>query len=136
MIKKDSNYKAGFPGKAGMGTMVVIVGAALLLLPAIVAYRTFSGAGGEALPLAAFASEPKAFAGNVYRLEARIDTLLGYEEGVGRLLLTREVATDKPVPVFVPSGIEGFSPNPGQIYRFHLKVDGDGTLQVERAGKR
>ncbi|WP_309398573.1 hypothetical protein [Cerasicoccus maritimus] len=118
-------------GKSVLFPVLVVAGLAILVLVGLMAYRNFAGGVSQPLPVAQFADNPKAFSGNQYELEGRIDTQLGYEAGVGRLLLTQDVATNEAVPLFVPSTIEDFSPNPGQIYRFALRVDGRGVLTVE-----
>lgn len=117
-------------GKAGIGAILAVVAVAIVALAAVVVVRGMAG-GGQPLPLLAITSEPKAFSGNTYQVEARIDTLLGYEDGVGRLLLTREIDSDLPAPLFIPAKLVDFSPNPGQVYRFQVRVDGDGVIMVD-----
>ncbi|GHC06558.1 hypothetical protein [Cerasicoccus arenae] len=122
------NYRSG---KSALVPVFVVAGLAILVLVGLMAYRNLAGGVSQPLPVAQFADNPKAFSGNQYELEGRIDTQLGYETGVGRLLLTQDVATNDSVPLFVPYGFEDFSPNPGQIYRFGLRVDERGVLTVE-----
>ena len=57
--------------------------------------------------------------------------MLGFEEGVGRVILTSSTMGERPVPLFVPMEMERFSLNPGQVFRFNLRVDGDGVLHIE-----
>ncbi|PDH30160.1 MAG: hypothetical protein CNE95_03480 [Puniceicoccaceae bacterium MED-G30] len=110
------------------------IGAVLLaasLLGGIVLLRQFSGGRQASLPESDFAEAPCNFSGNRYEYKGRIDRLLGYEAGVGRVLLTNSTNSESPVPLFIPEDLERFSPNPGQVFRFLLLVDGDGILHVE-----
>ena len=120
--------------KSGKSTFIAIASVfvvAVLILVGVTLSRNLLGGNAAMLPVSEFGKEPKAYAGNVYEFEGRIDTLLGFEEGVGRMILTRDLSTDKNVPLFVDAKLEGFSPNPGQIYRFQLSVDGQGVLVVD-----
>lgn len=112
----------------------LMIGAVLLavvLLGGIVLLRGMNGGAEAPLPEADFAEAPRNFSGNRYEYSGRIDRLLGFEEGVGRVILTSSTDGERPVPVFVPLALERFSPNPGQVFRFNLRVDGEGVLHVE-----
>lgn len=111
-----------------MGIVAVL---AVVVLLGIVLLRNIGGGNHAPLPVADFAQSPKNFSGNRYEFEGRIDRQLGFEEGVGRIILTQSVAEEAPVPLYVTAEHENFSPNPGQVYRFSLRVDGDGILNVE-----
>lgn len=91
---------------------------------------------GEPLPGAAYTETPGNFSGNRYTLDARIERQLGFREGVGRMILTRSTSDDRPIPLFAAASLDAFSPNPGQLYRFRVRVDGDGILNVESYEKR
>lgn len=122
-------------GKNHLLWMGGIAALAVLLLIGIVSLRGVGGGKYADLPVSEFASEPKNFSGNRYEYEGRIDRQLGFDEGVGRVILTKSVADEAPVPLFVASTHDGFSPNPGQVYRFYLRVDGEGILNVEEYEK-
>lgn len=127
------------PSRAGFGALPLVgavLGLAVLLLVGIVVFRSVTGSGLEPLPESALANSPKNFSGNRYLLEARIDRQLGFEEEVGRMILVASVASGVPIPLFVPAKMDTFSPSPGQVYRFALRVDGEGVLNVENYTKR
>ena len=118
-------------GKSPVKWIIGIAVLAVLALVVIVMSRSMTGGNYESVPVDQFAANPRAFAGNTYELEGRIETQLGYDERSGRILLTRDLATEFPVPILVPASIAEFSPNPGQIYRFELGVDRNGVLTVK-----
>lgn len=111
--------------------MGIVAALAIAVLVGIVLLRTIGGGKHALLPVADFAASPKNFSGNRYEFEGRIDRQLGFEEGVGRIILTQAVSDEAPVPLYVAAEHTNFSPNPGQVYRFSLRVDGDGILNVE-----
>ena len=85
----------------------------------------------EALPIDDFISTPKNFSGNSYALTARIDRQMGFEEGVGKIVLTRTIEdVESFIPLFVGVDIQGFNPSPGQLYEFTVRVDGNGLLNL------
>lgn len=118
-------------GKSALLLMGVVAVAAMLLLIGIVVVRNVGGGNHAPLPIAEFAQAPQNFSGNRYEYEGRIDRQLGFEEAVGRIILTQAVEGETPVPLYVAAEHDSFSPNPGQVYRFSLRVDGDGILNVE-----
>lgn len=122
------NSKSGKSPLLYMGIVAVL---AVVVLLGIVLLRNIGGGNHAPLPVADFAQSPKNYSGNRYEFEGRIDRQLGFEEGVGRIILTQSVAEEAPVPLYVAAEHENFSPNPGQVYRFSLRVDGDGILNVE-----
>ena len=124
-------YKESKSGKSPLLIMGGVGIAAVGLLVGIVVLRSFSGGTHAPLPVDDFAQTPKNFSGNRYEFEGRIDRQLGFEEGVGRIILTQSVESELPVPLYVAAEHANFSPNPGQVYRFSLRVDGDGILNVE-----
>lgn len=124
----DYNSKSGKSPLLWMGVVAALAVAALI---GIVLLRNVGGGNHAPLPVSEFAKSPKNFSGNRYEFEGRIDRQLGFEEGVGRVILTQSVSGDSPVPLYVAAEHENFSPNPGQVYRFSLRVDGDGILNVE-----
>ncbi|MGC6456601.1 MAG: hypothetical protein ACON39_07275 [Coraliomargaritaceae bacterium] len=119
------------PEKKPILWMLAAVVLAVVLLFGIVLMREANGGADAVLPEVEFAEAPRNFSGNRYEYNGRIDRLLGFEEGVGRVILTSSTNAERPVPLFVPVGLERFSPNPGQVFRFGLRVDGDGVLHVE-----
>ena len=125
---KNYNSKSG---KSPLLWMGVVAALAVVALIAIVLLRNTGGGKYAPLPVADFAQSPKNFSGNRYEFEGRIDRQLGFQEGVGRIILTQSVEGESPVPLYVAAEHENFSPNPGQVYRFSLRVDGDGILNVE-----
>ena len=118
-------------GKSALLLMGVVAVAAVLLLVGIVVVRNVGGGNHAPLPITEFAQAPQNFSGNRYEYEGRIDRQLGFEEAVGRIILTQAVEGESPVPLYVAAEHDSFSPNPGQVYRFSLRVDGDGILNVE-----
>lgn len=122
-------------GKSPLLWMGVVAVLAVLSLIGVVSLRGAGGGKYSSLPVADFATEPKNFSGNRYEYEGRIDRQLGFDEGVGRVILTKSVTDEAPVPLFVASTHDRFSPNPGQVYRFYLRVDGKGILNVEEYEK-
>lgn len=118
-------------GKSTLLWMGVVAVAAVLVLVGIVVVRNVGGGKYAPLPVAEFAQAPQNFSGNRYEYEGRINRQLGFEEAVGRIILTQSVAGEAPVPLYVAAEHDNFSPNPGQVYRFSLRVDGDGILNVE-----
>lgn len=125
---KNHNSKSG---KSPLLWMGIVAALAIAALVGIVLLRSIGGGNHAPLPLADFAESPKNFSGNRYEFEGRIDRQLGFEEGVGRIILTQSVTDEAPVPLYVAAEHENFSPNPRQVYRFSLRVDGDGILNVE-----
>jgi hypothetical protein len=125
---KNYNSKSGKSPLLWMGVVAVL---AIGVLGGIVILRNVGGGNHAPLPVSNFAESPKNFSGNRYEFEGRIDRQLGFEEGVGRIILTQSVAGEASVPLYVAAEHENFSPNPGQVYRFSLRVDGDGILNVE-----
>jgi len=111
--------------------LIVFCSLAVLVLIGVVAFRAFSGTGLESLPVMDYRESPRNFVGNRYSLEGRVDQLLGHREGVGRILLVRDTAGDRPLALFADADLAGFSPNPGQVFRFDLIVEGDGLLGIE-----
>lgn len=103
---------------------------AVAVLIVVISARRYGGGEYEPLPVMAFAESPRSYAGNIYAYEGHIDTQIGFAEQVGRVILTHDINSSRTVPVFISSEITGFSPNPGQLYRFVLKVEGDGALSV------
>ena len=119
------------PEKKPILWMFGAVALAVVLLVGVVLLREVSGGTKAVLPEAEFAEAPRNFSGNRYEYNGRIDRLLGFEEGVGRVILTSSTMGERPVPLFVPMEMERFIPNPGQVFRFNLRVDGDGVLHIE-----
>ena len=111
--------------------MAAVAALAIALLIGIIVSRNLGGGAYASLPVADFAKEPKNFSGNRYAFEGRIDRQLGFDESAGRIILTQSVDGESAVPLFVAATHDRFSPNPGQIYRFTVRVDGDGILNVE-----
>jgi len=122
-------------GKSPLLWMGGVAALAVAALVGIVLLRNIDGGKHAPLPVADFAESPKNFSGNRYQFEGRIDRQLGFEEAVGRVILTQSVTGEVPVPLYVAAEHETFSPNPGQVYRFSLRVDGDGILNVENYEK-
>jgi hypothetical protein len=125
---KNYNSKSGKSALMGMG---IVAALAVVVLIGVVMLRSHGGGAYAPLPVLDFSKSPKNFSGNRYEFEGRIDRQLGFEEGVGRIILTQAVADESPVPLYVAAEHTNFSPNPGQVYRFSLRVDGDGILNVE-----
>lgn len=122
-------------GKSIYPYLVVVLLVAVIGLFSVWFYRSLSGGGQEPLPVSGYSESPRNYVGNVYQLEGRVDTLLGHEAGAGRMLLVREVTTDRPVALFIGPDVENFSPNPGQVFRFRVEVDTEGLLSVQEHRK-
>jgi hypothetical protein len=131
-MKNSQKLKSGKSPLLWMGVIAVL---AVIALIGIVALRSIGGGTYAPLPVADFAQTPKNFSGNRYEFEGRSDRQLGFEEGGGRIILTQSVENESSVPLYVAAEHENFSPNPGQVYRFSLRVDGDGILNVEKYEK-
>ena len=114
-------------------TGVVVV--AFLVLLAVLLSRVVGVGSLADLPVEAYVEAPRNFSGNRYHYDGRIERQLGYHEEVGRILLTSSIAGQSPIPLFISVNLEDFSPNPGQIFRFSVRVDGDGMLNVKQFGK-
>jgi len=127
-MMKEQNSKSGKSPVLWMGVVAVL---AVVLLVGVMVFRSVGGGRHAPLPVEELSDSPRNFSGNRYEYEGRIDRQLGFEEGVGRVILTEAVESGAPVPLFVSSDLDRFSPNPGQVYRFSLRVDGDGILNVE-----
>lgn len=71
--------------------------------------------------------------GNIYQLDGVIASSLGSNPGQGRLFSLRANYGDKewPIPVLVPPGYREINLQKGQHYRFKVRVNEDGILQVE-----
>ena len=111
----------------------IIVGfilSAVSILGFLVLYRSITGSSRENLPIAQVRENPKSFSGNGYDLEASIESQIAYKENVGRIILTKDLMTGIVVPIFVPDSLSGFNPSPSQLYRFSLKIDHAGVLNL------
>jgi len=101
---------------------------AVVLLVGVALWRSQTGGGLAALPLADYRENPRNFAGNRYVLDARVDELMGFREEVGRVFRIEEVESGRPLALFAGADATDFSPSPGQAFRFEVSVDGDGLL--------
>ncbi len=108
-----------------------LVGVILAVPPAVMLMRGLGGGRAEPLPVTIYAENPRNLSGNTYELRARIRSQRGYRDGVGRILDVEPLEVARPVALFVPAGLEGFSPSPGQSYRFGVFVGGDGILEMQ-----
>lgn len=108
----------------------IFVAAALLGAgAAFFAWRTFSPKLAP-LPVETYASHARGLAGNRYELRGRIENQLESMPGVGRIILARELTSNRALP-FIDSGkCAGFYPEPGQLYALSVEVDNDGLLNL------
>ncbi|MGJ3244136.1 MAG: hypothetical protein ACFE0O_14420 [Opitutales bacterium] len=144
MLRPQPQPRSGTPpprfsARAGMARKGLLLGGgglavALLMVTGLLLHHLADR--GESLPAEAYAEAPSNFSGNRYVLDARIERQLGFREGVGRLILTRGTAGDRPLPLYADASLDAFSPNPGQLYRFRVRVDGHGILNIESYEKR
>ncbi len=108
-----------------------------LVLAAAAAWLFFSGGSYrklEPFPVAGYLSAPENLRGNVYRLEGQIQSFLGWQEGVGRLLAVSPSEGEARVPVFLADdGGEGI--HIGQRYRMRVSIARDGLIRVETMSK-
>jgi len=130
-MKKDNSMSK----KSPLLWMSMVAALAIIFLLGIVLLRSLGGGNHQPLPVAELGESPQNYSGNQYEFEGRIDRQLGFKDGVGRVILTQSVTGDSSVPLYVSAEHNNFSPNPGQVYRFLLRVDGEGILNVEKYEK-
>ena len=82
------------------------------------------------LPAEAYVSNARGLAGNRYELQARIERQLEMRQGVGRIILARDTASEKLVPFLDEGKAQNFNPEPGQLYALTVQVESDGLLSL------
>ncbi len=121
-----------FKSHRGAVRPAIIGGCCLIaLILGATLYMGFSGRGHPDFPLEAYYDSPRAFAGNQYSLECRIDSQTDYDEGIGRMLVVRSLSGNFPLVVFSPESLSGFAPHSGQVYRLDLRIDGHGVAVIQ-----
>lgn len=128
-MRTNRDRKYGFMNRSLLIALGALIAAAALLA-AVLLWRNFAGGKYDPLPVAAYSEAPRGFSGNLYELEARIESQLDYSEALGRLLAVRTLDGDAPLPLFVKPEITDFQPQTGQVYRLRVRVDEDGRLQL------
>ena len=84
---------------------------------------------GNEFPISQYINSPQSFAGNVYSLNAQIDSQLAYNDVSGRMFLVKSYDST-PLPVYAPHSLSGFNPMVGQKYKFAIRIAGDGMLTL------
>lgn len=61
------------------------------------------------LPIERYVDTPKSFAGNIYSLNATIDSQLAFVENKGRIILLK-TSENRSIPIYILASREGFNP--------------------------
>lgn len=113
---------------AGLLVAGGVVGGVLLARHLSDPFRTL-----EAFPVAKYLDGYRALAGARFKGELRVEADLGWQEGVGRLMLFSTAADSRPIAVMIPAGVaRDLYFSKGQTYLAELRV-AEGGLIYARA---
>lgn len=118
---------------AGKAIFKIVVAVAVAAVIAVVALLALSGKSRlEPFPTAAYLEQPKNFLGNVYTIDAQVDSVLNFRPGVGRLLVVK--SDGQPLPVFLPEGLIS-TVTSGQRYYMDVSIGAGGLIYVNELEK-
>lgn len=144
VISPFENTEAALPRKSGSGGKVAIwIGLGVLLLSAGTVggvflarylndpYRTL-----EPFPIAKYLESYRALAGSKFKGELRVESDLGWKEGVGRLMLFSTEGDARPIAVLVPAAVaKDIYFTKGQVYLTELEVKEGGLIHANSCRK-
>jgi len=117
----------------------IIAGVAVLTLAGAWFLGGFSGSfrGIDKIDAAAYAESAKPFQGGTYQFEGVVDSDLGFERGVGRLIAFEVTSSNRHhfLPVLIPEKLSKINPQKGQSYRVMVNGRNSGLLVVEAIQK-
>lgn len=144
VVSPFENTEAALPQKGAPGTKYAIgIGLAVLLVAAGAVggvflarylndpYRTL-----EVFPVAKYLESHRALAGSKFKGELRVESDLGWKEGVGRLMLFSTPGDSRPLAVLVPAGVaKDIYFTKGQTYLAELEVKEGGLIYANSCRK-
>lgn len=81
--------------------------------------------------VAAYLANPPSLAGNRYQARMRVDSQLGSSQDSGRLLVFKEMDSDKPLAVLVPASLDKINLEKGQLLQVRFLIRDGGLIYVE-----
>lgn len=144
VVSPFENAEAALPRKGGAGARYAIwIGLAVLLVAAGAVggvflsryvndpYRTL-----EPFPIAKYLESHRALGGSKFKGELRVESDLGWKEGVGRLMLFTTPDDPRPIAVLVPSAVsKDIYFTKGQTYLTELEVKEGGLIYANSCRK-
>lgn len=144
VISPFENTEAALPRKKGSGGKYAVwLGLGFLLIAAGAVggvfltrylndpYRTL-----EPFPIAKYLESHRALGGSKFKGELRVESDLGWKEGVGRLMLFSTDGDSRPVAVLVPAAVaKDIYFTKGQIYLAELEVKEGGLIYANSCRK-
>lgn len=112
----------------------ILAGVAILALAGFFGWKAIAPSAPR-LPVTAYLANARGLAGNRYEFQARIERQMDNRSGVGRIILSRDTATNSPVPFLDSGRAVSFNPEPGQLYKLTVQVAADGLLELTEARK-
>jgi hypothetical protein len=117
----------------------IIAGVAVLTLAGAWFLGGFSDSfrGIDKIDAASYAESAKPFQGGTYQFEGVVDSDLGFESGVGRLIAFEVTSSSRHhfLPVLIPEKLGKINPQKGQSYRVMVNGRNSGLLVVEAIQK-
>lgn len=89
-------------------------------------YRTLT-----ALDVPAYLENSNSLRGNVYKLQATVDTQLAWAPAEGRLFSVEVQGRNDMLPIMIPASFNSMNIQKGQRYFFKLEVGDKGVLRVQ-----
>jgi hypothetical protein len=93
-------------------------------------YRTL-----EVFPVDKYMSDYRSLAGAKFKADLKVSADLGYDPGVGRLMVFTTATDSRPVVVLIPPRLSGIYFTKGQNYRASLEVQQGGLIYADSCEK-
>jgi len=117
----------------------IIAGVAVLTLAGAWFLGGFSDSFGgvDKIDAISYAESAKSFQGGVYQFEGIIDSDLGFEGEVGRLISFKVNSSKGQIflPILIPASLSRLNPQKGQLYKVRVIGRHNGLLVVEKIEK-
>lgn len=114
--------------------ILLVVGVVCVLVGLLFSMKRGGGSSLEPFPVSGYSESPKDFLGNSYELKAQVESQLGWEKSLGRILAVTPEGSNLRLPVFVPDQVGG-NLHKGQRFEMSVLVEEGGLIYVEALRK-
>lgn len=129
--EKKSRSMGFFLGLLILAVLVFLGVSGYLLLNSRQAGKSSSQAAYNDFTAESFLENPASFSGNRYQAPMRVESQIGFDPKVGRLMVFKEDKTQKSFPVLIPTELDKVNIEKGQLLMVRFVVKEGGLIYAE-----